>query len=71
MTPNPITGTGTIGVNSTKFVQTSVIQNKGDMIYGSAAGVPARLAAGTSGQVLEMTNTGIPAWVTDLDAGTY
>jgi hypothetical protein len=71
MTPSPITGTGTIGVNSTKFVQTSVIQSKGDMIYGGAAGVPARLSAGTSGQVLQMSNTGVPAWVTDLDAGTY
>lgn len=71
LTPNPITGSGEIAVKANTFIETAVILNKGDMIYGSAAGVPARLAAGTAGQVLQMSNTGIPAWVTDVDAGTY
>ena len=71
MSPNPITGTGTIGVTPGKYIETVTIQNKGDMIYGDASGNPARLAAGTAGQMIVMNASGVPVWVTDLDSGAY
>jgi hypothetical protein len=37
---------------------------EGDLIVGGASGVPVRLAAGTSGQVLQTNGTGsLPSWV--------
>lgn len=43
----------------------SVLTTKGDIIYASAANTPARLAIGTSGQVLKVSSSGIPEWSTD------
>jgi hypothetical protein len=69
--PNPITGTGTIGVTPNTFILQSTLSAKGDMIYADASAVPSRLSIGTSGQIMVVNNTGTPSWVTNLDAGTY
>jgi hypothetical protein len=37
---------------------------KGDMIYYTGSAAPARLAIGTSGQVLTTNSSGVPAWAT-------
>jgi hypothetical protein len=71
MDPNPITGAGTIGVTPNKFVETTVVAEQGAMIYGDSNGDPSRLSIGTPGQVMVVSPTGIPSWVTDLDSGTY
>ena len=71
MDPNPITGAGTIGVTPNKFVETAVVAEQGAMIYGDSNGDPSRLSIGTPGQVMVVSPTGIPSWVTDLDSGTY
>lgn len=42
----------------------------GDLLYASAANTLSALAAGTSGQVLQMNGSGIPTWG-DIDGGTY
>jgi hypothetical protein len=71
LTPNPITGTGTIGVTPNTFILQSTLSAKGDMIYADDSALPSRLSIGTSGQIMVVSNTGIPSWVTNLDAGTY
>ncbi len=38
---------------------TSLLTNAGDMIVASAAGTPTRVAAGTAGQILKATGTGV------------
>ena len=42
----------------------------GDLLYASAANTLSALAAGTSGQVLQMNGGGTPTWG-DIDGGTY
>jgi hypothetical protein len=71
LTPNPITGTGTIGVTPNTFILQSTLSAKGDMIYADDSAVPSRLSIGTAGQVMVVSGAGIPSWVTNLDAGTY
>jgi len=44
-----------------KVITKAFMSGKGDIIYASAAGVPARLAIGDDGQVLTV-NTDVPAW---------
>ncbi len=43
--------------------ETSVLTTTGDMVYYGGAG-PTRLPVGTEGQVLRVSSTGIPEWVT-------
>ena len=45
-------------------IDKSVLTAKGDIIYGSAASTPAKLAIGANGKVLKVVN-GIPAWSDD------
>jgi hypothetical protein len=56
-----ITGTywNTVAVGT----ETSVLTTAGDMVYFGGAG-PTRLPVGTEGQVLRVSSTGIPEWVT-------
>jgi hypothetical protein len=42
----------------------------GDLVYASASNTLSALAAGTSGQVLQMNAGGTPTWG-DIDGGTY
>lgn len=42
---------------------------KGDILYASDTNVLSKLAKGTDGQVLKLTN-GLPAWGTDIDTNT-
>lgn len=53
------------------FNALSPITTTGDLIYGSATNVSSRLAIGTSGQVLTVSSTGIPAWSTSASGMTY
>jgi hypothetical protein len=49
---------------------TNPMTAKGDIIYGDTSGAPARLAAGTSGQVLQTNGSGAaPTWVTPSGGG--
>ena len=54
-------------------IDKSVLTAKGDIIYASAASIPAKLAIGANGKVLKVVN-GIPAWSDDnnttYNAGT-
>ena len=43
--------------------ETSVLSTTGDLVYYGGAG-PTRLPVGTEGQVLRVSSTGIPEWVT-------
>ena len=43
--------------------ETSVLTTVGDMVYYGGAG-PTRLPVGTEGQILRVSSTGIPEWVT-------
>lgn len=43
--------------------ETSVLTTIGDLVYQGGAG-PARLPVGTEGQILRVSSTGIPEWVT-------
>jgi hypothetical protein len=71
VTPSPITGTGTIKVNATKFISSTVLTSVGDMIIGSGNPVaPARLAKGTDGSVLQVT-AGAVGWSDVISGGTY
>ena len=76
MTPNPITGTGTIGVNSAKFVLAATIATPGDLIVGAGSpALPSTLQASTTvGAVLTVTaasgNTRL-GWSTMISGGTY
>ena len=53
-------GTDFILANPTA-IPASIITGAGDLIYGSAANTPARLAKGTDGQILGLSG-GVPAW---------
>ena len=69
-----LTGTQTLTNKTlTNPVIASVVNNTltsttGDMIYASAANTPARLAIGSTDQVLKVTG-GIPAWSTPVASG--
>lgn len=44
---------------------------KGDIIYFSGSATPVRLAVGSSGQVLKVSSSGIPAWAADNNDTTH
>ena len=44
------------------YVPKTLTTTTGDIIYASAANTPARLGIGTSGQVLAVNGSGVPAW---------
>ena len=72
VTPSPITGTGTIKVNATKFISSTVLTSVGDMIIGSGNPVaPARLAKGANGSVLQVSDAGAVGWSDVINGGTY
>jgi len=54
--------------DSTKIAK-SLLLNRGDMIYATGSGDPARLPIGTSGKVLTAAD-GIPVWA-DVQMGTW
>ena len=45
-----------------------LLTTTGDTYYASAAGTPARLGIGTTGQVLNVSG-GVPAWATPASGG--
>ena len=53
-----------------KYIPKSIGTTAGDIIYWSAANTPVRLAKGSNGQVLKLTN-GVPAWGTDNNTNYY
>ena len=52
------------------YVPKSLTSAKGDMIYASGANTPARLAIGSNGQFLSITD-GIPKWVNNPNTNTW
>lgn len=67
-TSGAVTLAGTLGATSggTSFSTYTT----GDMVYSSAANTLAKLAIGTSGQVLTVSGAGIPSWTTVTGTGT-
>lgn len=62
---------GTSWDNVTDMGFNNPMTTEGDVIYGGASGVPTRLGAGTSGQVLTTAGTGgPPTWGTIAGTGT-
>jgi len=59
--------TGTVALTS-GVINNSLTTTTGDTIYASSANTPARLAVGTTGQVLTVAG-GVPTWATP-EAGT-
>jgi len=59
--------TGTVALTS-GVINNSLLTTTGDTIYASGASTPARLAVGTTGQVLTVAG-GVPTWATPA-AGT-
>lgn len=59
--------TGTVALTS-GVINNTLTTTTGDMIYASSANTPARLAVGTTGQVLTVAG-GVPTWATSA-AGT-
>jgi hypothetical protein len=57
----PLTDTYTQTVANGKFINNTLTTTTGDIIYASAANTPARLAIGSTDQVLKVSG-GIPAW---------
>jgi hypothetical protein len=51
-------------------IQPTIFDATGDLLYASAADTPARLAIGTSNQVLTVSG-GVPTWVTPVASGSY
>jgi hypothetical protein len=52
--------TGTVAITS-GVINNTLTTTTGDMIYASSANTPARLAIGTTGQILTVTG-GVPTW---------
>jgi len=61
------TSTGTLALTS-GVINNTLTTTTGDMIYASSANTPARLAVGSTGQVLTVAG-GVPTWAT-ASAGT-
>jgi hypothetical protein len=59
--------TGTVALTS-GVINNSLLSATGDTIYASSANTPARLAVGTTGQILTVAG-GVPTWATPA-AGT-
>ena len=56
---------GLSNVTNVAQIAKSIGTTKGDMIYYTASSSPARLGIGTTGQVLKVSSSGIPAWEND------
>lgn len=67
--PDNSTITIASGVISAVAGLTNPMTTIGDIIYGGASGVPTRLAAGTSGQILQTNGAAAPSWVTPSGGG--
>ncbi len=57
----PLTDTFSQTVSDGRFIKNTLTTTTGDIIYASAANTPARLAIGSTDQVLKVSG-GIPAW---------
>jgi hypothetical protein len=55
-------------VSDGKFINNTLTTTTGDIIYASGANTPARLAIGTSADVLTVSG-GIPAWAAPAGGG--
>jgi len=71
----PLTDTYSQTVSDGRFIKNTLTTTTGDIIYASAANTPARLAIGSTDQVLKVSG-GIPAWgaasggMTELASGS-
>ena len=64
----PLADTYSQTVANGKFINNTLTTTTGDIIYASAANTPARLAIGSTDQVLKVSG-GIPAWSTPAGGG--
>jgi hypothetical protein len=64
----PLSDTYSQTVADGKFINNTLTTTTGDIIYASGANTPARLAIGTSADVLTVSG-GIPAWAAPAGAG--
>jgi hypothetical protein len=64
----PLSDTYSQTVSDGKFINNTLTTTTGDIIYASGANTPARLAIGTSADVLTVSG-GIPAWAAPAGAG--
>ena len=62
------TGSAWANLDTTGMV--NPMTTTGDTIYSSSGSTPARLGIGTSGQVLTVNGSGLPAWATPSAGGT-
>jgi hypothetical protein len=76
VTGSPVTSTGTLALtySGTALPEANggtaqTTYTTGDLLYASGANTLAKLAVGTTGQVLKVT-AGAPAWATDTTVGT-
>jgi len=49
------------------YIKKSLGTAKGDILYWSAKDTPTKLAVGSSGQVLTVNSSGVPAWSTNIN----
>ena len=59
-----------VAQDDSNAIQNALLTTTGDTIYASGASTPARLAIGTSGQVLTVNGSGVPAWSTPAGGGS-
>lgn len=64
----PLTDTYSQTVSDGRFIKNTLITTTGDIIYASAANTPARLAIGSTSQVLTVSG-GVPSWATPSSGG--
>lgn len=64
----PLSDTYSQTVSDGKFINNTLTTTTGDIIYASAANTPARLAIGSSAEVLTVSG-GIPAWAAPATGG--
>jgi hypothetical protein len=62
----PLADTYSQTVANGKFINNTLTTTTGDIIYASAANTPARLAIGSTDQVLKVSG-GVPVWATPTD----
>jgi hypothetical protein len=63
------TGAAWVSLDDPNAIQNTLLTTTGDTIYASSANTPARLAVGTSGQVLTVAG-GVPTWAAAAGALT-
>jgi hypothetical protein len=66
----PLSDTYSQTVSDGKFINNTLTTTTGDIIYASGANTPARLAIGTSADVLTVSG-GIPAWAAPAAGGGF